>query len=267
MLFLVTWVCLYFFDWRFTLYVPGVICILTSLFLFNRLRDTPQSLGLPAIEKFRNDYAGATKREIDQEQELTTREILFEYVLKNKWMWLLAIAYFFVYVVRTGMSDWTALYMHEEKGYSFAKASVFIFLFEAGGFFGNLAAGWSSDYLFKAKRAPVMVLFSLGMLMAILAFCWVPGGSAVVDASLVFMIGFFLFGPQMMIGMSAAELSHKKAAATATGFVGIIAYFGAASAGYPLGKIAQELGWEGYFWTLSICGTIALVALLPLLAR
>ena len=37
-------------------------------------------------------------------------------------------------------------------------------------------------------------------------------------------IGFFVFGPQMLIGMAAAECSHKEAAGAATGFVGLFAY-------------------------------------------
>jgi sugar phosphate permease len=44
----------------------------------------------------------------------------------------------------------------------------------------------------------------------------------------MFLVGFFVFGPQMLIGMAAAELSHKKAAGAATGFVGWVAYLGAA---------------------------------------
>jgi sugar phosphate permease len=39
------------FGWRYTFYVPALICLLLGLFLLNRLRDTPQSLGLPSIEE------------------------------------------------------------------------------------------------------------------------------------------------------------------------------------------------------------------------
>jgi len=56
----------------------------------------------------------------------------------------------------------------------------------------------------------------------------------------------------MLIGIATAELSHKKAAATSTGFVGFVAYIGAAFAGYPLGKITLEWGWEGFFWSMLV---------------
>ena len=35
-------------GWRMAMYIPGVICIFMGLFLINRLRDTPSSLGLPS---------------------------------------------------------------------------------------------------------------------------------------------------------------------------------------------------------------------------
>ena len=44
-----------------------------------------------------------------------------------------------------------------------------------------------------------------------------------LQACCFFAIGFFIFGPQMLIGM-AAECSHKDAAGAATGFVGLFAY-------------------------------------------
>jgi MFS transporter, OPA family, sugar phosphate sensor protein UhpC len=264
--FLIPWLigaCLYYYDWRVAMYVPGILCILGSIFLVLRLRDTPQSLGLPSIENFRNDYGGLKKEDF-METELTTKEILIDYVLKNKFIWMLSIAYFFVYIVRTGVNDWTALFLHEQKGYSQLAANGVVSLFEAGGFVGSLCAGWASDRLFAAKRGPVNVLFSLGMLVATVLFWFVPAGYQWLDSACIFMIGVMTFGPQMLIGVAAAELSHKKAAATSTGFAGCFAYMGAAVAGYPLGTITQDLGWNGFFWALVLCCGISALLLVPL---
>lgn len=254
---------LYLFDWRMAMYVPGAICILGGFFLINRLRDTPQSLGLPPIEVFRNDYGGVNKSDLDGKRA-STREILVECVLKNKYIWMLSIAYFFVYIVRTGFNDWTALFLIEQKGYSRLASTGSISLFEAGGFFGSLAAGWASDRLFAAKRGPVNVLFAIGMLVSTLFFWFVPGGFPWLDSCAIFVIGFMVFGPQMLIGVAAAELSHKKAAATSTGFAGCFAYMGAACAGYPLGTITQNIGWDGFFWAMIICCMVSVLLLLPL---
>lgn len=253
----------YFFDWRAAMYVPGVLCILVSIFLVNRLRDSPQSLGLPPIEQFRDDYAGVKPKD-DGSSKSTVREILLGSVLNNKFIWILSFAYFFVYVVRIGINDWTATFLYEEKGYSLIGATGFASIFELGGFFGGLCAGWISDKAFSARRGPVNVLYSLGMLAATLLFWSIPEGYPWLDTAAIFTIGFMVFGPQMLIGVAAAEMVHKKAAATSNGFAGCFAYMGAAMAGGPLGWISHTYGWEGYFWTLAGCGLASALLLVPL---
>lgn len=256
--------CAQYFGWRSAMFVPGALCIIVGFFLINRLRDTPQSLGLPPIERFRQDYDN-NKHEVDkQEKELSTKEILFDYVLKNKWVWMLAIASFFVYVVRMAINDWSALYLIETKSYSMVQANACVSLFEVGGLFGMLVAGWLSDKLSSGRRGPMNVMFSFGMLGSLLAFWLLPEVSAWINSAAIFMIGFFLFGPQMLIGLAAAELSHKKAAGTASGFAGWFAYFGAASAGFPLGKVADDYGWMGYFLILAACCVVTILLFLPM---
>jgi len=250
------------FGWRYAMFGPGVICILVGIVLINRLRDTPRSLGLPTIEKYRNDYP--TKKQERSRYQLSTKEILFKYVLKNKFIWVLAFSYFFIYVIRQAVNDWTLLFLVESKGYSYLAAGTCIFWFEVGGFLGSLTAGWGSDFVFKGRRGPVNIIFTICVLIT-LYFMWkMPGGAFILDSIFVFLMGFFIFGPQMLIGVAAAELSHKKAAGTATGFIGWFAYIGAAMAGGPLGMMIKRVGWEGYYIILITCSIIALVALIPL---
>ncbi|NGX39657.1 MAG: Membrane sensor protein UhpC [Chlamydiae bacterium] len=258
---LVAALCAQFWGWRFAMYVPGVLCIIAGLFLLNRLRDTPQSLGLPPIEKFKNDYP---EKKEEEESGLSANQILFKHVLKNKFIWILALSYFFVYVIRIAINDWSALYLVESKGYSLLMAGGCVFWFEIGGIFGSLVAGWASDKIFGGKRGPINVLFSLGVIFALSAFWFSPAGLPILDSLLMFVIGFLIFGPQMLIGMVAAELAGKKAAGSATGFVGFVAYIGAATAGYPLGMICEGFGWQGFFFTIGLCGVLSVCLLLPL---
>ncbi len=246
-------------GWRYALYIPGVIGIGVGLMIMNRLRDTPQSLGLPSVEKFRHDHPSE-----EAEKELSVREVLVDYVLNNKYIWILASAYFFVYIVRQAVNDWSFMYFTEYKGYGDFKAGACVSWFEVGGFFGSLVAGWGSDYLFSGRRGPINVLFSAGLAFAVAALWYMPFDSVIADSLSIFTIGFFVFGPQLLIGVAAAELSHKKAAATATGFAGLFAYTGAAMAGMPLGKVIRDMGWESFFVALVLCSATASLLLLPL---
>ncbi len=256
-------VCIEKWGWREAMFVPGALCILVGLFIINRLRDTPESLGLPSIEKFKNDHP--PQIEVQQnEEKLSVKQILVDYVLKNKFIWVLAIAYFFVYIIRIAINDWTQLYLVQTKGYSKLSAAACVSSFEIGGIFGSLAAGWFSDRIFGGKRGPVNVLFSFLVIFAVIGLWFSPPGFYLLDSVLIFTVGFLIFGPQMLIGMAAAELSGKKAAGAATGFVGLLAYFGAATAGYPLGKITDLWGWQGFFIALALCGIISVLLLIPL---
>jgi OPA family sugar phosphate sensor protein UhpC-like MFS transporter len=265
--FLIPWIagpCLYYFGWRYALYIPGIICILFSFYLFKGLRDTPESLGLPPIEAYRKDYGENAVGNESEDAKMSQFRVLWLYVLKNPYVWLLATTYFFVYVVRTGIGDWTALFLLETKGYSLIGATGFVSLFELGGFCGSLVAGWSSDRFFSARRGPVNALFAGGMIVTILTFWLAPPGHQWLDSTLMFLVGFSIFGPQLLVGVAAAELTHKSAAATSNGFVGCAGYMGAACAGGPLGMIIQELGWEAFFLSLVVCSGLSLLALLPM---
>ena len=251
-------------GWRCAMYIPGAICIAMGFFLINRLRDTPTSLGLPPVEVYRGEESVAVAKAKEGE-DLSAWQILYQYVLKNKWIWLLAITNIFVYFIRGAFSSWMGVYSVQMKGYSQWSSSVCCSMFEIGGLCGSLTAGWASDKLFQARRSPIIILFATGIALGVLFIWWLPPGTAWLDFTAIFMIGFMVFGPQMLVGMAATELAHKKAAATTTGFVGWFAYVGSAASGWPLGMITKRYGWEGFFVTTLICAAICVCLLLPLL--
>lgn len=254
-----------YFGWRCAMFFPGALAIIIGLFVINRLRDNPRKLGLPSIEKFRNDYPNEeAKQDSEKLIVLSTKEILVGKVLKNRSIWILAISFFFVYIVRTAINDWVQLFLIEERGFSLIVAGSCVFWFEIGGIFGSLSAGWLSDTMFKGRRGPINVLFSLGIIFTLLMLWSLSFFNTLLISSIMFCIGFLVFGPQMLIGMAAAELAEKEAAGTATGFAGLFAYAGAAVAGWPIGKLIQEYGWNGFFLSLFICTAIAIACLLPL---
>lgn len=253
--------CANFLGWRASIFVPSIICIVGGFFLMNRLRDTPRSLGLPTIEKFKDDSQISEDKE---DQKISIKEMLFTYVLSNRLIWILGSSYFFVYFVRMALADWGVLFLTQSKGYSVMAASVAIACFEAGGIIGSLVAGWVSDKVYLGRRGPVSALFCMGVSCVVLALWAIPGQLSLIHWSLFFVSGFLIFGPQMLVGIAAVELSDKRAAGTATGFVGWIAYLGAAVSGYPLGVVIDKWNWHGFIWVIAVAGFISTALLLPL---
>lgn len=246
------------YGWRVAMYAPGVICIVFGFVLINRLRDTPSSLGLPSIEEYKG--VAATKEE-QAADKMSKKQLLLDVVLRNKYIWILGAAYFFTSVVRTVVNDWGQTYLLEVKGFSLTAGAACITSFEIGGFIGCLAAGWLSDKLFEGRRGPANVIFTLGVFLSTLGLWYVPSAALFSTHIMMFSVGFFVFGPYMLIGMAAAELSHKKAAGAATGFVGWFAYLGAAAGVSTFGKIAQDYGWSAFFVSLLVCVLVAFALL------
>lgn len=253
---LVAYCCTYL-PWRWGMFVPGIIALIVGVWLVERLRDVPQSLGLPPVD-------ADLEKTVEDASPLSPKEILFKHVLNNKGVWILSLSYFFVYVVRSGLNDWVTIYLMKHKDYTLITAASAITWFEVGGFLGVLASGWASDIYFQGRRIPFMIFCTLALIFGLLLFWSVPVGYQVLDMLLMAILGFLIFGPQLLVGLAAAEFVDKKAACTANGFAGCFAYIGAAATGYPLGKIIDIWGWNGFFITLLVCSLATLFILLPL---
>ncbi|KZE74896.1 glycerol-3-phosphate transporter [Paenibacillus elgii] len=238
--------------------LPALVAIVFAVVSYFLIRDTPQSVGLPSIEEYRNDYPSATKKTF--ETELSTKEILFKYVLNNKWVWAIAFANIFVYFVRYGVLDWAPTYLSEEKGFNMNKSSWAYFLYEWAGIPGTLLCGWISDKMFKGRRGPAGVVFMIGVLIAVLVYWFNPPGNPTVDMLCLIAIGFLIYGPVMLVGLQALDFVPKKAAGTAAGLTGLFGYLGGTvTANALMGVIVSASGWNAGFTLLVVSCAIAAV--------
>ncbi len=240
-------------NWQWAMYIPGIVSICLGLWLLERMRGTPQSMGFRlGLEEKKSESSDSAK------------DILINLVLKNQAIWILAFAFFSIFVIRTAVSDWAVLYLQQAKSYSLLKAASAVSWFEIGGFFGCLIAGWGSDKLFNGERIPYVLFSAIAAGISVSLFWLSPSYGLVVDSALLALIGGSIFGPQMLIGLASAEFVEKKAACTASGFTGGFGYLGAAVTGYPLGKIVDIWGWSGYFICIITSAVLLFLLLIPL---
>ena len=247
-------------GWRYGMIIPGVIGIVIGLGLCVLLRDRPSSMGLPTVGEWRNDPV--EKAHESDGLGLSTWEILKNYVFKNSIIWALAISYGLVYIIRTAINDWGNLYLTETHGYNLLQANASVSFFEIGGFLGALFAGWGSDKFFKGNRAQMNIIYTIGIIGVSLGLWLVPSDNSLILSALFFLIGFFIFGPQFLIAMAAAENSHKYASGASTGFVSLFAYLGAAISGLPLSLVIEKFKWNGFFGTLFIISLMCVLLLI-----
>jgi OPA family glycerol-3-phosphate transporter-like MFS transporter len=91
-------------------------------------------------------------------------------------------------------------------------------------------------------------------LLAVVGYGLNRHGPLWIDNTCLFIIGFLIYGPIMIIGLHALDLVPKKAAGTAAGFTGFFGYvFGSAVAGTGVGWIADRWGWNGVFGAMVAC--------------
>ncbi len=238
-----------FGTWEGKLYFPVIIALLVALVAYLLVRDTPQSCGLPPVEKYKNDVAQEYSE--SHEKELSTKQILLDYVLVNKLIWYIAFANAFIYLVRYGVLDWAPTYLKEAKGFSLSETGWAYFLYEWAGIPGTLLCGWLSDKIFNGRRAPATIIYMLLVTIAVWVYWKNPAGNPMVDNIALIAIGFLIYGPVMLIGVHALDLVPKKAAGTAAGLTGFFGYLGGALfANAAMGFVVEAYGWDGGFIVL-----------------
>ena len=129
----------------------------------------------------------------------------------NPIIWVLAVTNFFVYIVRFSMLDWGMMLLPGSKGVSVAVAGIMVAVFEfVGGNLGMVVAGWATDHIFGSRAHRTCVFCMLGAIISTAIFWLVPDtASAWVLAIPFTLIAFFIYGPQALLGIAAANQATK----------------------------------------------------------
>lgn len=244
-------------GWRSAFYVPGILAMLCAVYLALRLRDTPQSVGLPPIEEYRNDYMPGAQE--NAEEELGTRRLLVDYILKNRYLWLFAFANFFTYIARYAMLDWGPTYLKEVKHASIGEGGISTAALEFSAIFSTILMGWLSDKL-GGRRGMISTLCMIPVLISYLAIIHGPA-SLWINLSLFGVIGFFVYPPILLLVVSGLDFTSKKAVGTAAGLIGLFGYLGRTLEGKGIGALAQRFGWTVALYAVVAAVVCAIVLL------
>ncbi|HOW66223.1 MAG TPA: MFS transporter [Candidatus Paceibacterota bacterium] len=236
-------------NWRLCFLVPAALALIGSAFLWRLLPDTPPSVGLPEVE-------GTEYMASHAENDGDFKRVLMENVFRNKYIWLMALANFFVYVVRYAVLDWGPTLLSEAKGLKLVHASWLVAAFEISGVVGMLLGGWLTDRVFGGRGARACLVYMALATLAVFVFWKLPVHSKVLSGMVLCAAGFFIYGPQALIGIIVANLATKRAAATAAGFTGIFGYASTLLSGWGLGFVVQKYGWDVGFLALVGMGLI-----------
>ena len=229
-------------NWRYCFFAPAAIGFIGVAFTVLTLRDTPSSVGLPDLPD--------TKTELDDnDTPAAFRAFVRKKVFLNPVIWLLEITDLYVYIVRIAVLDWGPTFLQQrEEPISPALAGWIIGIFEIAGLVGMLLAGWISDKYFNSKSHRVVAVEMLLTAACLLALHLVRNtASPIVILILLALAGFFLYGPQALIGVTACKHATKKAASSALGIIGIMSYVSVVFTGAGLGWYSDHFGWDSLY--------------------
>jgi OPA family glycerol-3-phosphate transporter-like MFS transporter len=239
------------FGWRSAFYVPGILAVVCAIYLMLRLRDTPQSVGLPPIEEYLHDYSDGKKSIGAHEKELGTRELLVDYILKNRSLWLIAGANFFVYIARYAMLDWGPTFLKEVKHASLGQGGIGTATLEFSAMASTVLAGWLSDKI-GGRRGMICVVCMIPAFLAFVGILYSPDNKLWLDLALFGVIGFFVYPAQMLLGICALDVTSKKAVGTANGLLSILGSLGRVAESKGIGALAQHYGWNAALYGVLI---------------
>lgn len=244
-----TGVLLTFADWRYCFFVPGFICILMGILCLLFMADTPESKGLSSHIAFEEDA---------RQKETKYVRIFIRKVLLNRNVWAIGLVDMCVYVVRYGTLDWTTKFLIEEKGYALSEAAFYAGIMPFVGIIGVLVAGFSSDVIFRGRYKMVNALSLVLLIFCLMGIFFSGRDNHILDFLFLAGIGFFVEGPQSILGgVGAVDAGGSaKVASSSAGLVGVLAYIGASLSGFGTGWFVEYYQWVGafIFWigTLSI---------------
>jgi len=244
------------YGWSAAFVTPGVVTVVLSFLIYFVIWDSPSEIGL-------NEFNQTTLKEFRTESKTgkSTKEQIVALLL-SPFLWVLSIGYLMTLFVKTGVGEWTQLFLIQTVGRSQYDSSIAMSFLEIGGLFGSIVSGYVTDKLVRkygtstssSPRIPPMIGFAFIQLVCLcLLHTTVKSTSSLwLISALVFGIGFSLYTAINLYGVLAMENSPPGLSGTTHAIVALAANVGATLAGVPLATISKSYDWGGVFVALEL---------------
>ena len=232
-------------DWRWIFRLPVLLMLVGGIAFYLIARERPEDMGFksPDTGVAGNNPQEATAAVADGEPEESSWS-RYKAVLSNPKLMIAALAIGFQNAARYGLIVWVPVHF---LGKDWAKAAdgmidpawISVAL-PVGMAFGALTNGWISDKVFGSKRYKAIVLYMLLGAVASMGMYLLP--TSILGLGLLFLAGFFVYGPASSFWALCPDLVGAKRAGTATGVMNFFSYL-LAGLGEPLiGRMLDHSG-------------------------
>jgi OPA family glycerol-3-phosphate transporter-like MFS transporter len=203
-------------DWRWIFRLPVFLMLLGGLVVWFVARDRPGALGFAEL----SDDDGPQTTTPAKTETVWER---YGAALKNGRLLLAGLAIGFQNSVRYGLLIWVPVYFlgkdfnHDPRGKWISLA------LPIGMALGALASGWISDRFCNSRRSGVIAAFMILAAGSAIGMYLMPPGH-LLGVPVLFLAGFFAYGPQSAFWALAPDLLGRARAGTAVGVMNCFAY-------------------------------------------
>lgn len=245
-------------SWQWVFRLPVLLLAFAGVAYYFVARDTPEELGFrspnePDAEDSDSKLSGKEEGAIDR----------YKATLSN-WRFLAAcISLGFESMARYGLLIWVPAY-YLGKGWKNNPSTAWVTLaLPIGMAFGALFGGQLSDRVFRSNRSkPIILLMSLAAAVSMALFM-VPQEQKILAIALLFLAGFFVYGPQSSFWALCPDLLGNKRAGTGVGVMDAAAYAFAAIQGPVFGWVIVCWGERSVFIAIAAACILCVVTILP----
>lgn len=191
-------------------------------------------------------------------------------LLKSPFIWVISISYLIISAVKTGVTDWSQVYLITDCSQSPLVANSFLSTVEFGGLWGGIAAGILSDRFMKKDKLlpprghPRMILALILNLISVasmhLIYTQTDKNTSVFQLNAVGLaLGASVYGQIALYGIVATESVVSQLSGSAHAIAALFANLGSVIAGFPFSYIAQLYSWSEVFKSIEILTIILAV--------
>ena len=227
-------------DWRWIFRLPVLLLLVGGSAYFVIVRDRPEDLGWDPPD---NSDAPAgtsdTKTQVGDASPDEGSRDRYVQVLSNPRFMIASIAIGFQNMARYGLLFWVPVHFLGADWKNSGDKWVSLAL-PIGMALGALASGWLSDRVFRGRRWPLISLFMFLAAISALWMYFIPRSNHGLGICVLFLCGFFAYGPQSAFWALCPDLLGPKRAGTGTGIMNFFAYLFAGVGEPVIGKLIES---------------------------
>lgn len=251
-------------DWRWIFRLPVLLMLVGGITFYFVVRERPEEMG------FKSPHDGMIDENTVEAKDSETSWQRYKAVLSNWRMWVGGVAIGFQNAARYGLLVWVPVHFLGKGWQSVATGPIdpkwISIALPVGMAFGAATNGWVSDHIFNSKRYLAIVLYmALGAVTSF--FMWmIPSSEVYLGIAVLFLCGFFVYGPQSSFWALCPDLAGYKRAGTAIGVMNFFAYLFAGLAEPLIGSVMDKSGDTSVVFLL-VAGSCAVSAVVAAFIR